>query len=176
MSGVAAPAGMVACPACGFHNVQGEDVCEGCGHDLQDMATGDGLGAELTQVKVAELESHANLSIAPTATVADAISLMVAKQHGEVVIVEKGKVVGIFTERDIIFRVIALSRDPAATQLRQVMTPNVETVSVTDPIAVAVNKMAVRNCRHLPVIKQGKCTGMVSVRNVLNYLAGHMKG
>ncbi|MBL4889594.1 MAG: CBS domain-containing protein [Candidatus Lindowbacteria bacterium] len=169
------PAGLVACPACNHHNVPGQDVCEECGNDMHEIiGDGDSLGAELINATVSELESHEAKTVDITATVADAVNVMVEAKYGEVLVTKDGEVTGIFTERDLISKVLSLSKDITALPIHAVMTGSLESVRPTDPIAVAINKMAIRQCRHLPVIEEGKCVGMISVRSIVNYLDGHI--
>lgn len=93
---------------------------------------------------------------------------MQRRRVGAVVIVDDGKPVGIFTERDALFRVLALGRDPAATRLLDVMTANPCTIAPEDSYGSALAAMQDNGFRHLPVVKDGMLVGIVSTRSALD--------
>jgi CBS domain-containing protein len=82
-----------------------------------------------------------------------------------------GKVTGIFTERDLLYRIVDQGRDPAQLPLAEVMTPNPETLSLRSSVAYALNKMSVGGFRHIPVVdEQHRPCFVVSVRDVVQFL------
>ena len=85
-------------------------------------------------------------------------------RHVSAVLVTEGdaKLVGIFTERDAISRVLAEGKDPVATTLADVMTYNPETISTQTTAIEVVRLMQITQCRHLPIVDEGKAVGMVS--------------
>jgi CBS domain-containing protein len=85
---------------------------------------------------------------------------------GAVLIVDNAKLVGIVTERDIAVRVVAAGLDAVATKLAKVMTPDPDTLKPTDTVRAALDLMARRGYRHLPVLRRGKLVGMVSIRDL----------
>ena len=102
----------------------------------------------------------------PTATVADAARQMAEKHVASVVVTEgDDQLDGIFTERDMIDRVIAADRDPKATTLADVMTPHPVSVSPKATVLQAMAEMRDNNLRHLPVSDGGKVVGVVSIRD-----------
>jgi CBS domain-containing protein len=101
-----------------------------------------------------------------SATVSAAAKLMAERRMGAVLIVDDGKLVGIVTERDIAVRVVAAGLDAAATRLGKVMTPKPDTLKPTDTVRAALDLMARRGYRHLPVLRRGKLVGMVSIRDL----------
>jgi CBS domain-containing protein len=101
-----------------------------------------------------------------TATVSAAATLMAQRRMGAVLIVDNAKLVGIVTERDIAVRVVAAGLDAAATRLGKVMTPKPDTLKPTDTVRAALDLMARRGYRHLPVLRRGKLVGMVSIRDL----------
>jgi CBS domain-containing protein len=108
------------------------------------------------------------LITAPTSMpVGQAARLM--KQHnvGAILVVEGDKLVGVFTERDALFRVVAEGRDANATQLGAVMTPNPRTIPVDSPFAHALQMMYEGGFRTLPVVENGRPVGLVSARDAL---------
>jgi CBS domain-containing protein len=105
---------------------------------------------------------------APGTSVAEAAKLMAANKVGAVMVVEGRRLVGIFTERDAVFRVIAQKRDAETTRLAEVMTPSPVTVSPHESFGYALLLMHENGFRHVPVVENGEPAGMVSARNALD--------
>ena len=103
----------------------------------------------------------------PGMTVHDAAVAMRAKGVGSVVIESQGGLAGIFTERDLLNRVVAAGRDPASTTIGEVMTTDVVGLEGDKPLSYALHLMHQNNFRHVPVLQQGKPIGMVSARDAL---------
>jgi len=100
-------------------------------------------------------------------TVAEAALLMKEKHQGSVMIVEDGKLVGIFTERDALYRVISEGRDAKTTRLAEVMTRNPKTIHPDKPFPDALQIMREGGFRHVPVAEGGRPLGMISARDAL---------
>jgi CBS domain-containing protein len=101
-------------------------------------------------------------------TVLEAARLMKKKSVGAVMVVDhNGSLVGIFTERDAVFRVLAEGRDPKTTRLADVMTPQPQTIAPEKPFGHALLMMYESGFRHVPVVEDGKPVGMVSARDAL---------
>lgn len=98
-------------------------------------------------------------------TVRAAADLMKARKCGSVLITAGDALVGIFTERDVVFRVVAEGRDPAKTKLGEVMTANPITVGPQEPAISALRLMEDSGFRHLPVVDDGRILGVVSRRD-----------
>lgn len=101
-------------------------------------------------------------------TVLEAAVLMKQQGKGALLVVEGSRLTGIFTERDALFRVIAAGRDPAATTLADVMTPQPQTMHPDEPFVKALRIMHKRGFRHLPVVEHGRPLGIVSARDALD--------
>jgi CBS domain-containing protein len=102
-----------------------------------------------------------------SAMVRDVVNLMAERRIGAVPIVDgDGKLIGIFTERDVITRVVAPGRDPNTTPLGEVMTANPDTVKSSDAVTHALELMNTRRYRHLPVVDRDKLVGIVSIRDL----------
>jgi CBS domain-containing protein len=108
------------------------------------------------------------LMAAKTATVLEAAHQMKAHGKGAMLVVEDSKLIGIFTERDALFRVIAAGRDPATTAIADVMTPQPQTIHPDEPFLNAMRIMHRGGFRHLPVAEHGRPLGMVSARDALD--------
>lgn len=109
------------------------------------------------------------------ATAQAAAELMAERQLGAVMVVERGRLLGIVTERDIVFRVVAKSRDAEKTALAQVMTPNPETLSPQDTASGALEKMQAGKYRHLPVLRGEEVCGIVSIRDIYETVRNHLQ-
>ena len=111
---------------------------------------------------------HGFVTAPPSATVRQAAELMARRQVGAVVVVEDDHLVGIFSERDAVFRVVARGLEPATTPLAQVMTPAPVTIGPERSFGHAMAVMQQHHCRHLPVVEDGRPIGIVSARNALD--------
>lgn len=116
------------------------------------------------------MERRKFLTAPPQTTVRKAAEMMAAKQVGAVLVVEDGHLVGIFSERDAVFRVMARGMQPETTQLADVMTPNPKTITPDKPYGYAMTLMHENGFRHLPVVEKesGKPIGIVSSRSALD--------
>ena len=104
----------------------------------------------------------------PDASVANAAALMKQENVGAVLVVEAGRLVGIFTERDAVYRVMAAARDPHRTLLSEVMTSDPKTVQPDDSFGYALLLMHEHGFRHAPVVEDGRLVGVVSARHALD--------
>jgi CBS domain-containing protein len=101
------------------------------------------------------------------ATVRETVNLMAQRKIGAVAIVDDaGTLIGIFTERDVITKVVAPGRDPNTTPLGEVMTASPDTVKSSDAVTRALEMMNTRRYRHLPVVDGGRLVGVVSIRDL----------
>jgi CBS domain-containing protein len=114
------------------------------------------------------MERRKFLKASPETLVSKAAKLMAAKNVGAVLVVEDDCLVGIFSERDIAFRVVARGLDPQATRLADVMTRAPHTVDPDKPFGYALLVMQENGFRHLPVVQHGKLVGIVSSRNAMD--------
>lgn len=107
------------------------------------------------------------------ATVRDAVERMVRQHRAAVVVVDdEGRLIGIFTERDVLIRVLGEGRDPATTQLGAVMTPRPEALTAGDRICFAVNRMSTAGFRTIPLVDpEGRPIGIITVNDVVKWLA-----
>jgi CBS domain-containing protein len=92
---------------------------------------------------------------------------MAQEKVGSMLIVENGLLVGIFTERDVLNRVVAARLDPDTTTLATVMTKNPQTVKPDRPFSHAMHMMYEGCFRHMPVVEDGKPLGMISIRDAI---------
>ena len=112
------------------------------------------------------------ITIGETATVEAAIELMREHRIGCLLVTRGEHLVGIFTERDVLYRVVAARRDSRTTKVGHVMTEDPESLPEDAEIAWAVNRMSLGGFRHVPLVDgDGRPVGILSVKDVVNYLA-----
>ncbi|MEW6777303.1 MAG: CBS domain-containing protein [Bdellovibrionota bacterium] len=110
----------------------------------------------------------------PKTTVAEAVKKMNEEKIGAVVVTEGGKVVGIFTERDLLMKVAGRQLDFTKILVGDYMTKNPECLKVHDMIAFAMNKMVVGGYRHIPIVDEsGNPVGIVSMREIVEHLVDY---
>jgi len=164
------------CPACGYDNLIGSDVCDNCGADLagRDVPEaptsfrGPLLGEHLDEL-MQELNVGEPDVLDASADVDAAVQVMHAKGSDCVLVVEAGRLVGIFTDRDAVLKVAG--RPVTARPIADYMTRDPVVLRHDDTIAVAINKMAVGGFRHIPIVEDGVPTGVVTARDVFRHLA-----
>jgi CBS domain-containing protein len=105
-----------------------------------------------------------------SATVAEAVREMNDKGVGALVVTEAGRIVGMFTERDVLRRIVDADRDPALTKVAQVMTRNPVTIDIGARVDEAMAVMTERRFRHLPVMDHGEVVGMISIGDVMRWV------
>jgi len=111
---------------------------------------------------------HGFITALPTTTVQTAAELMARRHVGAVVVVEDDHLLGIFSERDAVFRVVARGLEPTRTPLADVMTPAPVTIEPDRSFGHAMAVMHEHGFRHLPVVENGRPIGIVSARNALD--------
>lgn len=131
--------------------------------------------AKLLQEPLTLLPSRPPLALSASATVKDAMQAMKRQHRGCVLITEDGTVrsplIGIFTERDVLLKIIDSGRNPATVPLRDVMTCEPESLSIDAKFAWALNMMSVGGFRHLPVTDERRWPAFIlSVRDIVEFL------
>ncbi|MBA2719331.1 MAG: CBS domain-containing protein [Chloroflexi bacterium] len=161
----------IRCPTCGFENLLGSDVCDNCGSDLaghdvpQSPTTfrGQLLGEHLDALGIS-----APTIVDGSAEVDDAIRRMHEDEIDCVLVAEDGRLVGIFTDRDAVLKVAGLPLEKRT--IGDLMTRDPVVLRHDETIAVAINKMAVGGFRHIPIVEDGRPTGVVTARDVFRHL------
>ncbi len=161
------------CPFCSHENIGGADECEDCGEDLTAF---DGIRPKTTFEKSLMKDTLETLqSSPPTMVTPDTPILKVAelltKENRAILIMQNETLLGIVTERDILFKAMGKAEDLSKKPISEIMTPQPETLESTDKIAYAINKMSIGGFRHIPVTKGGKLYRLIGVRDILAYLA-----
>jgi len=122
----------------------------------------------MSLLKIAHVPSPA---VESGASILRAIEVMAEEGVGAVAVAEGTELQGIFTERDVMLRVVLKSRRPQDTKVSEVMTSPVETITEETTAEEALNHMLDRHLRHLPIVgAEGKLLGMLSIRNLLEHM------
>src|SRR5215510_11978649 len=109
------------------------------------------------------------VTVRPDATVMEAVRIMAEESIGAIAVTEGNRLVGMFSERDLMFRVVLEKRDPEGTQIREVMTSPVETIARESTADDALKVMLEKYIRHLPIVdRNGTLCGMISMRSLLH--------
>jgi len=159
------------CPTCGFENLSGADVCDNCGSDLAGRDVPEPaisfheplLGEHLDALGIMPPEV-----VGPSTDIDDAIRRMHDKGIDCVLVVDGGRLVGIFTDRDAVLKVAGTTLPDRS--FGALMTRDPVVLRHDETIAVAINKMAVGGFRHIPIVEDGRPTGVVSARDVFRHL------
>jgi len=118
-----------------------------------------------------EQKDGAVFTIPSTVTVAEAVQEMNAHKVGSVLIMNGLRLAGIFTERDVLRRVVGADLDPKFTPVSKVMSSNVLTIEPTATVQQVMEIFAERRCRHLPVMSDGNLLGLISIGDVSRWVA-----
>lgn len=114
-------------------------------------------------------------TITPQTTVREAARMMAQRRIGATMVLSEGRLVGIFSERDLTHRVVAQGLDPDTTRVAGVMTANPVTIGPGDHANDALDLMRTHGFRHLPVVEGGRPVGMVSVRDLYDAVQDQLK-
>ncbi len=195
---------MMNCPFCGAENIEGADQCQQCEQSLDFLsipAPQSDVERGLLRDKVRLIASRRPVLAPPDRPVREVLKQMVEESVGCVVVVSQNggadgtcekraydksaydpgdvvagtSVAGIFSERDALVRLNARAAELGHLPVCQFMTPAPETIEGDAEIAYALQKMDVGGYRHLPVIDHGQVVGVVSIRDILQYVSVHLE-
>ena len=102
-------------------------------------------------------------------TVADVARRMADLHVGAILVLNGGELRGIFSERDLMLRVVLGRLDPEKTPVKQVMSTQLATIDESAPVEAAMEAMQTQGCRHLPVTREGRIYAFLSMRDLMNY-------
>jgi CBS domain-containing protein len=166
------------CPFCGYKNLPGTDNCEKCNEDLSAL---DGvhphnrLEKSIMKDSLEEFKMSPPIFVDPQTPLQEVVEKL-ARENRCVLVMDGNHLVGIVTERDILFKAMEKKKDFSKIPVTEIMTPNPETLVSSDKIAYALNKMAIGGYRHIPIMEEGKPKGVVSARDIISYLGEMFPG
>src|SRR5438552_2461151 len=153
------------CPTCGWDNLPGSEECQNCQQDLTPLdrpVAQNRVERSLMEDPVSVLQPGAAVTVPLTATVGQAVEVMLTRYLGAMLVVDADdKLQGIFSERDLLKKVAGLHDDYAGLPIDRFMTTNPETVTPADTLNFALHKMDIGGYRHLPVLTEGRPTGVI---------------
>ena len=168
---------MIICPLCSHENLDGVDVCEQCESSLYELSKPMPHSREERHIlkdRVYLLSPRRAITVSEDTCVAEVLQTLVKHNVGCVVVMRDEDVVGIFTERDALMRINVDAEELADRPISDFMTSNPQTLEITDKIAFALQKMDVGGYRHIPVLTDGRMTGVISLRDILKYISDHL--
>lgn len=163
------------CPSCGYDNIEGADRCDECLTPLYNLdvprADGSkGLARSAMENNLSQLDQEF-LGVTSDTPVVDVISRMKEAHVGCALVIDDGKLIGIFTERDVLHKLTGKDACAPTTAVKQMMSANPEFLHESDSVATALNKMSLGRYRHIPVQKADGSYGVTSIKHVLKYIA-----
>jgi CBS domain-containing protein len=159
------------CPVCSYDNLEGLDSCENCGADLRASdipQPRNDFSAQLMSGRLADLDPRSPIAVKPGDSVTTAISAMQAAEVGCVLVNQGEKLVGILTERDAVLKLAG--KPLAGIKVKDAMTKDPVVLRDDDTLAVALHKMAVGGFRHIPLVEEGRPTGIISSRDIFRHI------
>ena len=130
------------------------------------------LGSVLVNDPIRNAVNHPPIIVEPITTVGEVLRKMREAGRGAVLVVKDGVLAGIFTERDVLLRIAGFPLNVEQATVGELMTAQPHTLPADSSVAFALNKMVVEGFRHVPLVdEQGRPTGMVSMRDLIDYLS-----
>jgi predicted transcriptional regulator len=161
------------CPSCGHENIDGIDRCENClapfrQLDIPSPDAAEGLARSVMHDNLNQLEQDVPVCVAPDTPALEVARLMRESNSGCALVVDGTRLLGIFTEHDVLLK---LTSGPVNPAIKELMSPNPETLDEQDSVAEALNKMSLGRYRHLPFKHADGSFGVASIKSVLKYIA-----
>lgn len=164
------------CPSCGHENIDGIDRCENCLSpfrqlDIPSADAAEGLARSVMEDNLSRLEVDQPINVTPDTPALDVAQQMKATNSGCVLVIDDGKLLGIFTEHDVLKRMAGATKDFGGVTVKELMSPDPETLHERDSVAEALNKMSLGRYRHIPFVKSDGAYAVCSIKSVLKYIA-----
>ena len=163
------------CPTCGHDNVPGVDECAECQTSLmqEDRLTPTSAAHHIIMTDpISTLDPPPPVCVSQETSLAGAIAELRKHNVGALLVTDAGgALIGIFTERDVLYKVAGRVRDLSAVRVSEVMTPNPTTLRATASIAHALHLMALHGFRHIPIVDDaGRPNGLTSFRGMVQFI------
>ncbi len=123
----------------------------------------------MTVAKILQDKGHDVVQVGPDDSLLSAVQLLAERRVGCVPVVEDGAVVGVFSERDLVYRAAQLGSAAFDLKVRDAMTVPAITIDDETPVIHGLSLMTKRRIRHLPVVKAGRLVGLVSIGDLVKY-------
>ncbi|MSS72872.1 MAG: CBS domain-containing protein [Candidatus Latescibacteria bacterium] len=163
------------CPTCGYDNIPGVDECTKCLASLSQedrpMPTTQAHHIIMTD-PISALDPPPPICVSPEVSLVEAISELRKHNVGALLVTNaEGKLVGIFTERDVLYKVAGQVHDLPAIPISRMMTPKPTALKATMPVAHALHLMALHGFRHIPIVdNDGRPKGITSFRGMVQFI------
>ena len=172
----------IKCPDCGFENILGSDHCQKCLAPFTQkdipQPTKDKLQKLIMTERVADFISKIPpIIVKPDTPVQEVVERMQALPTKGCVLIcdDQKKLLGIASIRDILLKVAGVVKDLSTTPVKNIMTPKPEYLDKDAPLSYALHKMSIGKFRHVPVLDNGIPIGVVSTRDIIEYLSTNKK-
>lgn len=167
------------CPFCGYENIEGEDTCQSCQGDLTaidvEIEPQSELERALLKDPISSVPPPKAVCLSPDTSIYDAAREMNKHRIGCILVVKESKLIGIVTERDILYKAFIMAdQDLTEVAISTIMTPEPECLHRSDTLAYALNRMSVGGYRHIPIMKGKVAAGLLSVQNILQYITARL--
>ena len=164
------------CPSCGHENIEGTDRCDNCMTPLQKLEVprsdaARGLARSVMEDNLSQLEREETITVQPDTPVIEVVRKMKNARSGCALVLDGDKLVGIFTEHDVLYGMFGGQARPQDIPVKELMSRNPETLRETESVAAALNKMSLGRYRHIPVSRKDGSYSVTSIKSVLSYIA-----
>lgn len=162
------------CPSCGYDNIEGADRCEECVTSLFNLDEAQGGRRSLARSVMEDDLNHIEqefVGVTSDTPAVAAIDKMRAAHVGCALVIDEGRLLGIFTERDVLNKLTGKKALASTTPVKELMSADPETLRETDSVATALSKMSLGRYRHIPVRKTDGTYSVTSIKHVLKYIA-----
>ena len=171
---------MLICSYCGHENLKSSGMCEECNQDLvlqkdKKIKKQDCFLKSKLKIKVKKIEIKTPTILSSESTVKELIDLMQEKKVDSVIICKGKKIVGIVSERDILYKVALKEKEMMSQKVTSIMSEKPECLKGKNSLAYVLNRMSVGGFRHLPITSRSTPVGVISVKDVLDFVCQNHK-
>ncbi|MFP6646886.1 MAG: CBS domain-containing protein [Candidatus Latescibacterota bacterium] len=166
----------IQCPACGHGNMAGSDACEECGQSIVDAVDPEPESDSWALTEpLLRLSPRVPETVERDQSLGETIARLKGRNVGCVLVTDHGgELAGIFTERDVLYRVAGLIEDLDSLPVESLMTPEPTALKPSDPINRALHLMAIHGFRHVPLVDEDdRPVGIVSLRDIIRFMEEH---
>ena len=161
------------CPTCGFDNIPGADKCEQCSQTLTEVTQTETVEEDsIFERPLLELNPRPAEAVESATSLAEVISRLKERNYGCVLVTGNGgELVGIFTERDVLYKVAGLVGDLEKVPVEKLMTPSPTALKASDPISRALHLIGLHGFRHVPIVDEDeRPVGFISFRDIVRFM------